>query len=151
MWYVCGSHREGYLAHGYAESQDGRAWENRRLFAPAEMRMFDFCVRPRGEMFYAVFSRIAGPGTPPDDAGLWWCRADWPIGDLAAWSEPEQIMDTEDHGWHSGPFKPSLAFDEENSTRAFVFFDGMYNTGAGGPFPFAFTLGCIELDLEGPA
>jgi hypothetical protein len=28
-----------------------------------------------------------------------------------------------------------------------MFFDGMDNTGQGGPFPFAFTLGCFEVDL----
>ena len=31
--------------------------------------------------------------------------------------------------------------------RALVFFDGMYGTGDPGPFPFAFTLGCVDVYL----
>ena len=58
-----------------------------------------------------------------------------------------QIMTAEDRGWHSGPWKPSFQLDDPNSHRAFVFFDGVYHTGGRGPFPFAFTLGCLEVDL----
>jgi hypothetical protein len=140
MWYVCGSHRENYLAHGYTESLDGRTWSAPTLFAPAEMRMFDFCVRRRGNAFHAIFSRI--------EAGLWHCYADAPHGDLNQWSQPIQIMTAEDRGWHSSVWKPSLAFDQQNPQHAFIFFDGMYNTGDGGPFPFAFTLGCLEIRLQ---
>jgi hypothetical protein len=56
-------------------------------------------------------------------------------------------MTAEDRGWHSGPWKPSFEFDEKNTGRAFLFFDGLYRTSAPGPFPFAFTLGCLEIDL----
>jgi hypothetical protein len=28
----------------------------------------------------------------------------------------------------------------------FVFFDGLYATGKPGPFPYAFTQGCLEID-----
>jgi len=146
MWYVAGSHRENYLVHGCAESPDGRTWEKRTLFAPAEMRVFDFCVRPRGDAFDAVFSRIA-PTMRPGQAGLWWCHANLPAASLAAWSEPLQIMTAQDRGWHSGPFKPSLASEEQSPRHSFIFFNGMYDTGAGGPFPYAFTLGCLEIDL----
>ena len=31
--------------------------------------------------------------------------------------------------------------------RALVFFDGMYRTSDPGPFPFAFTLGCVDVYL----
>jgi len=148
MWYVAGSVHEDHLAHGYAESPDGRTWSARTLFAPAEMRMFDFCIRPRDNAFHAVFSRVSlGKADPPPETGLWWCRCATPSGNLAAWSHPVQIMTAEDRGWHTGPFKPSLTFDDRNPVRAFVFFDGTYNNGQGGPFPFAFTLGCLEIDL----
>jgi hypothetical protein len=56
-------------------------------------------------------------------------------------------MTAEDRGWHSGPWKPSLAFDEHTGERALVFFDGLYRTNDPGPFPFAFTLGCLEITL----
>jgi hypothetical protein len=56
-------------------------------------------------------------------------------------------MTAEDRGWHSGPWKPSFQFDEKIRNRAMVFFDGLYRTSDPGPFPFAFTLGCFQLDL----
>jgi hypothetical protein len=56
-----------------------------------------------------------------------------------------QILTAEDRGWHSGPWKPSLTYSDGG--RALVFFDGLYRTNDPGPFPFAFTLGCLEVDL----
>jgi hypothetical protein len=151
MWYVAGSNVEDYLIHGFAESEDGRTgWSEHKIFAPAEMKVFDFCVRPRGNGYHAVFSRVWIAGTPaPDETGLWWCRAEAPFSDLARWSEPVQIMSAQDRGWHSGPWKPSLAFHETDSNRALVFFDGSYRTTDPGPFPFAFTCGCAEVELSG--
>jgi len=145
MWYVAGANRENYLVHGYAESKDGVHWGAHKIFAPEEMKMFDFCVRQRGDGFAAVFSRIhVGKDTPPSETGLWWCEAKQPFGQLSEWNEPVQIMTAEDKGWHSGPFKPSLAF-EESGEHTWVFFAGSYNTGDPGPFPFAFTTGCLEI------
>jgi hypothetical protein len=60
-------------------------------------------------------------------------------------------MSAADRGWHSGPWKPSLQFDEQNPARALVFFNGLYHTNDPGPFPFAFTLGCMEIDLSSKA
>lgn len=149
MWYVAGSNQEDYLIHGYAESADGRTgWIGRTIFAPAQMKMFDFCVRESDGGFNAIFSRVwVGGGSPPPETGLWWCGARQISGRLSDWSTPVQIMTAEDAGWHSGPWKPSFQFDEQNPNRAFVFFDGLYRTGDPGPFPFAFTLGCLEIDL----
>ena len=149
MWYVAGSNQEDYLVHGYAESEDGSAsWSKHAVFAPPEMKMFDFCVRQRGDAFEAIFSRVsAREGTPLPETGLWWCRAKTPAGALADWSQPIQIMTAEDRGWHSGPWKPSFQFHEQIGERALVFFDGLYRTSDPGPFPFAFTLGCLEIDL----
>ena len=146
MWYVAGSNQEDYLIHGYAESQDGRTgWSKHTIFAPAEMKMFDFCVRQRTGGFDAMFARVwMGQGEAPPETGLWWCSAERPSGTLSEWSAPVQIMTAEDCGWHSGPWKPSFQFDGD---RAFVFFDGAYRTSDPGPFPFAFTLGCLEVDL----
>jgi hypothetical protein len=149
MWYVAGSNHEDYLVQGYAESDDGvTGWSSHLIFAPPEMKMFDFCVRERAGSFDAIFARVwVGQGSAPADTGLWWCRADTPSGNLSDWSRPIQIMTAEDRGWHSGPWKPSIQFNDETASRAFVFFDGLYRTSEPGPFPFAFTLGCLEVDL----
>jgi hypothetical protein len=149
MWYVAGSNQEDYLVHGYAESEDGSTgWSKHLVFAPHEMKMFDFCVRHHGDAFDAIFSRVwLGAGTPPPETGLWWCRTDIPSSNLSDWSQPIQIMTAEDQGWHSGPWKPSFQFDGNIGERALVFFDGLYRTNDPGPFPFAFTLGCIDICL----
>jgi hypothetical protein len=149
MWYVAGSNQEDYLVHGYAESEDGRTgWSKHIVFAPPEMKMFDFFVRPRQGYFDAIFARVwVGGGAPPPQTGLWWCRAATPSSKLSEWSEPVQIMTAEDRGWHSGPWKPSFHFYEETGERALLFFDGIYRTSDPGPFPFAFTLGCADVHL----
>jgi hypothetical protein len=150
MWYVAGSIRQDYLVHGYVESEDGHTgWSKHALFAPPEMRMFDFCVRERGDAFDAIFSRVwlFKEVTPPPETGLWWCRAGKPSRELSDWSQPIQIMTAEDRGWHSGPFKPSFQFQGQTEEHALVFFDGLCRTSDPGPFPFALTLGCLEVDL----
>jgi hypothetical protein len=149
LWYVAGSNHDNHLVHGYAESRDGRGgWSARTLFAPPEMRMFDFCVRERGGGFDAIFARVAPDGgAPPPETGLWWCRAARPSGRLGDWGAPVQIMTAEDRGWHTGPWKPSFQFEPGGSDRALVFFDGLVRTNDPGPFPFAFTLGCLSIDL----
>jgi hypothetical protein len=149
MWYVAGSNQEDYLVQGYAESENGRTgWSKHAIFAGPEIKMFDFCVRAREGWFDAIFARVwVGKGAPPPETGLWWCTATNAPGALAGWSEPVQIMSAEDRGWHSGPWKPSFAFKDHPQDRALVFFDGSYRTSDAGPFPFAFTLGCIEIDL----
>lgn len=147
MWYVAGSNQENYLVHGYSESEDGlTGWSEHTIFAPPEMKMFDFCVRRRGGGYDAIFSRVwLQGGDPPSEAGLWWCRSKEPWARFSEWGQPVHIMTAEDSGWHSGPWKPSFAFDEQRSDRMLVFFDGAYRTSDPGPFPFAFTLGCTEI------
>lgn len=71
MWYVAGSNQEDYLVHGYAESEDGTIWSKHKAFAPPEMKMFDFCVRQREDVFNAIFARVwLGAGTAPEETGL---------------------------------------------------------------------------------
>ncbi len=149
MWYVAGSNQENYLVQGYAESEDGRTgWSKHTVFAPAEMRMFDFCVRPRAGGFDAIFARVwLGGDRPPAQTGLWWSRAATPSGRLTEWSQPVQIMTAEDLGWHAGPWKPTFQFLDQAGGRALVFFNGSYRTSDPGPFPFAFTLGCADMKL----
>lgn len=149
MWYVAGSNHEDYLVQGYAESADGTTgWSKHAVFAPSEMKMFDFCVRQRGEEFDAIFARIwVGTDTAPPETGLWWCRAGKPSGVLSDWSKPVQIMTAADRGWHSGPWKPSFQFQEGFRDCAIIFFGGAYRTSDPGPFPFAFTLGSVEILL----
>lgn len=134
---------------GYAESEDGSTgWSKHSVFAPPEKKMFDFCVRQREDGFHAIFARVwISEGTPPPETGLWWCRGDRPSGALPDWSQPIQIMTAEDRGWHSGPWKPSFQFHGQTKERAIMFFDGAYRTKDPSPFPFAFTLGCLEIDL----
>jgi hypothetical protein len=150
IWYAAGANTEGDFAHGYAESEQGdRDWSTHAIFAPPEMKMFDFCVRQRGNAYEAIFSRVwlSREGTPPPETGLWWCRAKHPSATLCDWSQPMQIMTAADRGWHSGPWKPSFQFDRLASERAFVFFDGVYQTADSGHFPFAFTVGCLDTEL----
>ena len=149
MWYVAGSNQEDYLVHGYAESEDGSTdWSKHAVFAPPGMKMFDFCVLQRGDAFDAIFARVwVRDGTRPPETGLWWCRGHRPSGALSDWSQPIQIMTAEDRGWHSAPWKPSFRFHGQTEENALVFFDGAYRTSDPGPFPFAFTLGCLEICL----
>jgi hypothetical protein len=147
MWYVAGSNLEDYVVHGYAESDDGRNWGGHTIFVSAEQKVFDFCViRTRG-VYEAVFSRVWLAKAPvPAETGLWWCRCDRPSANLSDWSKPVQIMDAANQGWHAGPWKPCLRYDEAHSGKMFVFFDGGYTKDEPGPFPFAFTLGCLEIE-----
>ena len=150
LWYVAGSNLENYLVHGYAESVDGvTGWSSHTIFALPEMKMFDFCVSERAGSFEAVFSRVfLGEGTAPPSTGLWWCQSESPSKLLSDWGRPVQIMSAEDRGWHSGPWKPSFQTEDDNPNHGFVFFDGAYRTSDPGPFPFAFTLGCLEFDVS---
>jgi hypothetical protein len=147
MWYVAGSNQEDYLVHGFAESADGRTnWTKHKVFSAPEEKMFDFCVINVKSGYEAVFSRVwLGKDAPPAATGLWWCRADSPSGDRSDWSEPVQLMTAEDRGWHAGPWKPSVQYSGTNGEQMLVFFDGMYRKAEDGPFPFAFTLGCLEV------
>jgi hypothetical protein len=151
MWYVAGSNQEDYLVHGFSESADGRSnWTKHKIFAPQELKLFDFRVIPSKGGYEAVFSRVwLAPSAPPPEAGLWFCRCDQPADELSRWSEPVQIINAEDHGWHTGPWKPSIHYSETNPKRLLVFFDGIYRKNEPGPFPFAFTLGCLELEWLG--
>jgi hypothetical protein len=153
MWYVAGSNHEDYLVQGYSESANGRtAWSQHTVFAPPEMKIFDFCVRQRHGSFEAIFARVwMGSSAVPPETGLWWSHSKEPLEALSKWSQPIQLMTAEDRDWHAGPWKPSLQFAAETGRRAFIFFDGSYRTPDPGPFPFAFTLGCTEGELPDPA
>jgi hypothetical protein len=150
MWYVAGSNAEDYIVQGYSESTDGRTdWSDHKIFFAAEEKVFDFCVARGQDGFEAVFSRVwLAAGEPPARTGLWWCRSDSPSANLHDWSTPVQLMTAEDRGWHVGPWKPSLQFSETHPMKRFVFFDGLYRTDAPGPFPFAFTSGCLEFEVR---
>jgi len=148
MWYVAGSNQEGYIVQGYAESPDGRTnWTKRGIFFPPEEKIFDFCVIKGRRGFEAVFSRVWLGGSPaPAGTGLWWCEAEAPFSRISEWGRPVQIMTAEDCGWHSGPWKPSVQYDEADPKKMFVFFDGIYRKQENTEFPFVFTLGCLELE-----
>jgi hypothetical protein len=146
LWYAAGSHQENYHVHGCAESEDGRSrWTTHQIFAPPEMKMFDFHVRRAGEAYEAVFSRVWLQVAPPAETGLWWCRCDRPSSCLADWGAPVQFMTAADRGWHSGPWKPTAAASTREKDTLLVFFSGLYPSKHASPFfPFVFTLGCVE-------
>lgn len=148
LWYVAGSNQEDYLVHGFSESPDGRTnWTNHKIFAPPELKLFDFRPIETKSGYEAVFSRVwLAQSEPPSETGLWWCRCDHPAHELSRWSQPTQIMTAENHGWHRGPWKPSVHYSESAPNRMFIFFDGIYRKHEPGPFPFAFTLGCAEIE-----
>jgi hypothetical protein len=148
MWYVAGSNQEDYIVQGFAESTDGRSgWTKHKIFFPPEEKVFDFCVIPGQQGYEAVFSRVwLGKTAPPAGTGLWWCRAKMPSSDMSDWSRPVQIMTAADRGWHAGPWKPSVQYGEIDPNRIFVFFDGVYTKKETGAFPYAFTLGCLEIE-----
>lgn len=147
MWYVAGSNHEDYLVQGFAESVDGRHWSRHKMFFAPEEKVFDFCIINARNGYEAVFSRVwLGKTEAPPTTGLWWCQSKTPSSNISDWSTPVQIMTAEDRGWHSGPWKPAFQYGETDSEKMFVFFDGMYSKSGGGPFPYAFTLGCLELD-----
>lgn len=112
------------------------------------MKLFDFWIIVEREGgFEALFSRVWGAKSPPPEtAGLWWCHAKTPSSELVGWSEPVHIMTAEDRGWHAGPSKPAAHYGRIRARPLFDFFDGLRNTGAPGPVPFTFTLGCLEID-----
>jgi hypothetical protein len=151
MWYVAGGNAEDYLVQGYSESADGRTgWSDRKMvFAPDE-KVFDFNIAKSNTGYEAVFSRVHVSPTaqPSPKTGLWWCRSDSPSPNIADWSEPIQLMTAEDKGWHTGPWRPSLQFSETDPARRLVFFDGIYRKNEPGPFPFNFTLGCLEFEVR---
>ncbi|HLK17318.1 MAG TPA: hypothetical protein VKT81_00140 [Bryobacteraceae bacterium] len=148
MWYVSGSNQEDYIVHGFAESPNGRDnWSKHQIVFPAEEKVFDFCVIPSERGYEAVFSRVwlaQAPASPK--TGLWWCHSKTPSPNMSDWSAPIHIMTAEDRGWHSGPWKPSVHYSETDPNRILVFFDGIYKKDEPGPFPFVFTLGCLEID-----
>ena len=149
MWYVAGSNVEDYLVHGFVESADGRSnWTKHKIFIPAEEKVFDFCVIPGRQGYEAVFSRVwLGKTAAPASTGLWWCKCAAPSSDFKDWGTPRQIMDATNRGWHAGPWKPSVRYADGDAKRMFVFFDGGYmKQNQPGGFPFAFTLGCLEIE-----
>jgi hypothetical protein len=119
-------------------------------FAPPEDKVFNFCVLKTGTGYEAIFSRVwLGKQEPPATTGLWWWHANAPSSDLRDWSKPVQIMTAEDHGWYSNPWKPSFQYSETHPNRMLVFFDGLYKVNESSPFPYVFTLGCLEIERPG--
>jgi hypothetical protein len=152
MWYVAGSNGEDYIVQGYSESPDGRSqWSKHQIVFSPEEKVFDFCVLPRGEdEFEAVFSRVwLSESAASPKTGLWWCRAKSPSPKMSDWTDPVHILTAEPKPWRTGPWKPSLQYAENDPNRMLVFFDGIYRTNEGGPFPFAFTVGCLEINRPG--
>lgn len=152
LWYVAGANQDDYLVHGYSESEDGRThWSPHKLFAPPELRLFDFAVLERPSGFEAVFSRVwVKPTPPPPETGLWWTRCDSPSSNFSDWSEPVQILTANTADWHTAPWRPAFRYSESDPSQLLVFFDALRHTGEPGPFPFAFLLGCLQTPAPTP-
>jgi hypothetical protein len=153
MWYVAGSNVDDYLVQGVAESVDGHRWLSRRIFAAAEEKVFDFYVLPREGGYEAIFSKVWLAKTPPPpDTGLWWCRCDRLSSNFDDWTDRVQLMTAADRGWHGGPWRPSFRYVSssrmaDGEHKMLVFFDGGYvKQGDTSGFPYAFTLGCLEVE-----
>ena len=70
---VCrkGSNVDDHLVHAFAESEDGRNWGTRQIFAGAGEKVFDFYVLPHRDGYEAIFSNFWLAKTPaPPDTGL---------------------------------------------------------------------------------
>lgn len=148
MWYVAGSNHEDYIVQGYAESPNGRDhWTKHKVFAPPELKLFDFRPIQTKRGYEAVFSRVwLAPSNAPAETGLWWCHCNSASSEFRDWSQHVQVMNAENGGWHSGPWRPAVHLSETDPNRMFIFFDGVYRKDEPGPFPFAFTLGCLEIE-----
>ncbi len=148
MWYVAGANQDDYLVQGFSESADGRSWGMHKIFASPEEKLFDFFVQQRDGYYEAMFSRVWLAKTPaPPETGIWWCRSKTLSSNFADWQERVQLMTAADRGWHSGPWRPSFRYSESDPRKMLVFFDGGYmKPGEVYGFPFAFTLGCLEVE-----
>jgi hypothetical protein len=149
MWYVARSNQKDYIVHGFSESTDGRTnWTKHRVLTQPEFKLFDFRPIQTTTGWVAVFSRVwLAESEPSAETGLWWSQCDHLSSQFSDWTGHIQIVNAE-KGWHSGPWKPSMHYSDIDPDRMFVFFDGMYRKNEAGPFPFAFTLGCLESSGE---
>jgi hypothetical protein len=148
MWYVAGSNVEDYLVQAFVESDDGCNWGARKIFAPAGEKIFDFYVLRCDGHYEAIFSKVwlAKTAAPPD-TGLWWCCCDRLSTNFEDWTDRVQLMTAADRGWHAGPWRPSFRYLDSDRRKMIVFFDGGYmKTGEASGFPYAFTLGCLEVE-----
>src|SRR5437870_3926614 len=64
-------------------------------------------------------------------------------------SEPVRIMSATDSPWNTGPWKPAWRYPENDRKKMLVFFDGVSRKHKAEGIPFAFTLGCLELERLG--
>lgn len=155
MWYVIGPpNADLKMAHGYAESVDGRRWTGKKIYWPIEENIFDnqvVHVERRGRAarvgWEAVYARFGLSLSPIPGWGLFWQHAPQPFDNPARWSAPVQLVDAADGtDWHAaGAWKPTLHYSDRDPSKAFVFFNAGYSTTR---FPPTFTLGCVECRLE---
>ena len=106
--------------------------------------MFDFCVRRAAVRSTPSLREFGSEKAAAGRDRIVVVPRRNPSGVLSDWSPPVQIMTAEDRGWHRGPWKPSLEFEGESKPRICLL-RRPYRTTDPGPFPFAFTLGCLEL------
>jgi hypothetical protein len=78
-------------------------------------KVFDFCVILGQQGFEAVFSRV-------------WLGQGTPPPTTGLW-------------W----CQAKTQYSEADPDRMLVFFDGLYRKNERGPFPYVFTLGCLEI------
>ena len=127
MWYVAGSNHDDYLIHGYAESDDGATgWSKHAVFAGPDMKMFDFCVRPKGNGIRRYLRARLGSETVRLRLRLVYGGVvpSTPHGRFPNGVTRFRSCRPRDRGWHSGPWKPSFQIDERSRTVQSCFLTG---------------------------
>ena len=121
-----------------------------RCLRRPEMKMFDFCVRQRGDSFDAIFARVwLGGGAracvKPDcgGAGHGTHRASSRTG-----AQPTSDHDGGRSRLALGPMEAIVSIRSTKLEPAHLYSStGLIERSDPGPFPFAFTVGCLEIDL----
>lgn len=113
-----------------AESNDGLSWSEPRVFATPEEGFFDNAITRTKDGWLMVLARgsdLHGTGGFPAQ-GLWASTARELSGDRAAWSQPHQILRTDDSRMPisiaRGTYGPGILYSPETD-RTIVFAAGV--------------------------
>ncbi|OYO09447.1 hypothetical protein BI335_18915 [Enemella evansiae] len=171
MWYQANPHEIGPGDHPdyelwVAESTDGLAWSQPRVFAGPDEGYFDNAVAPTGDGWLMVLARGADlfgtGGFPPQ--GLWVSFASELSLDRGDWSEPEHVLRTDAPGmpgvFARGAYGPGVL---HAAGRSYVYATGVRDaprwprflarrllSGRRPPVPAPFYLSVVTAELTLP-
>lgn len=116
-----------------AESADGVTWSEPRAFTTPDEGFFDNAIARTKDGWLMVLARgsdLHGTGGFPAQ-GLWLSTANELSADRAAWSEPRQVLNTDDPGTPAcltrGAYGPGILHDIERD-RTIVYATGVRDT-----------------------